>query len=285
MTTSWTFSKEVYDEIQKLPPKTRTRVLRTLGAEEWEKCKEDPLYWLDPKQHAVPYVYTWDPKPLMYCNLCNKPEVTYPVAPPERREYHLNQVHNIVIKDVKERDQSFTALKTIRPFVIKEYMPPIVEAWQDSQFFIIEKSRDMMATWLMVVMFTWDVIFHAGKQHLFQSQDGKRTLELMERVEFVYDHQPEWLKLHKAKFTVGHSKTGIFRVPTLKSEILGFPQGPDQIRAYHPSGVFVDEAAFQEKAGAAYAAIKPAIMDGGKYVAISTPNPGFFQMLSEDRNE
>ncbi len=72
-------------------------------------------------------------------------------------------------------------------------------------------------------------------------------------------------------------------MPGLDSEIIGLAQGPDQIRMHHPSGVFMDEAAFQEKAGDTFAAIKPAIQNGGRFTAISSAAPGWFALVCEDK--
>jgi hypothetical protein len=74
-------------------------------------------------------------------------------------------------------------------------------------------------------------------------------------------------------------------VERTRSEILGFPQGPDQIRQFHPTVIFQDEAAFQPLAGEAFAAIKPAIQMGGKFVAISSANRSYFELICKDKTD
>jgi hypothetical protein len=54
---------------------------------------------------------------------------------------------------------------------------------------------------------------------------------------------------------------------------------------HHPTGFFSDEAAFNPDAAESFAAIKPAISDGGKYSAISSANPGWFHRLCRDALE
>jgi hypothetical protein len=43
-----------------------------------------------------------------------------------------------------------------------------------------------------------------------------------------------------------------------------------------------DEAAFNPDAAETFAALKPAIMGGGRYLAVSSANPSFFQALAQD---
>jgi hypothetical protein len=133
-------------------------------------------------------------------------------------------------------------------------------------------------------MYTWDTLFHRNRENIFQSDDSTKTLDLVERAFFIWDNQPSFLKnIHPAAVSAGQTRSGILRVPSLVSTILGFPQGADQIRQYHPSGVFVDEAAFQVEAEAAFAAVKPAIGAGGRYTAVSSANPGWFMQACRDQ--
>lgn len=278
-------TKSKLDLIKKLSPGLRSKAFKKLGQIEFERCSQDPVYWLDYRQHAVPYVYTLDPKPLYVCKLCG-PDYQDITHSAKHRPEHLTRRHMINTKDKKEIENYFHALPTIRPFTVKSYMPPIIEAWLDTNLFAIEKSRDMMATWLMVALATWDVFFHEGKQHIFQSEDGMKTLELVKRADFIINHQPSWLRdINPGHAVAGGNRSGILILPNLNSEILGFPQGPDQIRQFHPSGVFVDEAAYQDQAAAAFQAIKPAIQEGGKYYAISSANPGFFEAICADTSD
>ena len=204
-----------------------------------------------------------------------------------KRGIHLKLAHNLTIHTIREFGEHFVEMNPTRPFTVIEYMPPIIRAYLDSQFFAIEKSRDMMATWLMVTLSTWDVLFHKGRQHIFQSQDAGKTLELVQRVKVIYDNTPVFLRnaIGPVVFGKGNSKSGEFFSLRQDSEILGFPQGEDQIRQFHPSLVFVDEGAFQILAGAGFAAVKPAIQDGGKYITISSANRSHFELICRDRTD
>lgn len=279
-------SKDLLTAISQQPRGRRTGFLNLLGKLEFDRCAEDIFYWLEALRHGgIPYVFTQDPHPMYYCNLCKDSSV-YKFSDLHR---HLALRHEMIVDDVGLRS-NFSELSSVRPFTMFPYIRPIVETWLREPLVAWEKSRDMMATWTTVVMFTWDAFFHDGRQHIFQSDDSTKTAELVERAAFICNHQPSFLRQQrKIEYTLGQSKSGELLinggVATGGSEILGFPQGPDQIRQYHPSGIFLDEAAFQIEASEAFSAIKPSIQNGGKCTMVSTANPGFFWYVARDRTD
>ena len=268
--------------IARLPKKKRKVYMQLVGRLEWQKCADDIFYWLDSTRHYFPYVYTLDPHPMNKCLLCKEDGATHSF---NKRNIHLELVHKIKVETDGELRGYFVELPTTRVFTLHEYMKAIIKVWLNEQYVFVEKSRDMMMTWLAVAMYTWDTMFHEGRQNIFQSEDAVKTLELVKRSWFIYEHQPRFLREQKrVTFTQGAAKSGIFQVPELNSEILGFPQGPDQIRQYHPSGVFQDEAAFQGQAGDSFSAIKPSIQNGGRFTAVSSANPSWFMIQCRDRS-
>lgn len=276
------FTYELLEEIARMPKRKQKLVLAELYEQEWQRCSDDPVYWLDSRAHAIPYVYTWDPHDLYRCSICDTDELSVSVY---KIAMHLELKHGLTPKNDAAVRAYYSVYPKIRPFTVKEYMPAIIKYWRESQLFAVEKSRDMMLTHLMIALICWDAFFHEGIQWAVQSEDGKKTLDIMEnRIKFIHDNMPPWMrKRHPIRWSAAQSKAGHIKLPSLNSEIIGFPQGPDQVRYLHPTGVFVDEAAFQSEAGAGFSACKPAIEHGGKYVAISTPYPSFFQLVCEDR--
>ncbi len=278
---------DILANLAKLPTKRRKAALRSLGRLEWERCAADVFYWIDERRHPTlgPYVYTLDQHPLHLCRLCNDQTTHFF----NKRSDHLKLFHNVVTDDEDTLRGYFIELPTTRAFpyhLIDEYLRPIIQYWQREQFLFVEKSRDMFATWLMVTLYAWDTLFHAGRQNIFQSDDSMKTKELVERAWFIYNQQPKLLRdVAKVEYAAGPARSGHLRVPSINSEIIGFPQGPDQIRSLHPSGFFQDEAAFQVEAGDAFTAIKPAIQQGGRFTAISSSNPGWFFLVCNDRDQ
>lgn len=271
---------EMLEAISRLTPVRRASAMLDAAKHEWKLCAEDPIYWLDANQHIVPYAYTQDYKPTFVCNLCND-GINYAG---EKRFIHMESRHNIEVTNMQTIKQYFKELDKIRPFPVYDYMRPIIETWLRHSLFAIEKSRDMMLTWLIVSLYTWDTIFHKGIQNIFQSEDATKTRELVRRSWTIYNNQPKWLKsIAPATHSEGTNRAGRIAVPSLQSEIIGFPAGEDKIRMYHPSGIFSDEAAFNPAASSSFAAIKPAIAGGGRYTAISSANPSWFQQLCRDK--
>jgi len=272
-------TEDLLGYLSRCKPKEREQLYAQLGQSEWSKCADDVMYWLDAKRHLIPYVHTRDPKQLFACRICNDGAGrTFDV-----KQTHLKIYHDIETDSDPEIDGYFEPLDTVRPFTLFPYIEPIIKTWLRQKIVFIEKSRDMMVTWLVVTLYTWDTLFHKNRENIFQSDDSTKTADLVERAFFIFDNQPNFLKsLHPASYASGQTRSGILRVPSLVSTILGFPAGPDQIRQYHPSGMFVDEAAFQVEAEASFMAIKPAIQAGGRYTAVSSANPGFFMSCCRD---
>lgn len=282
-------TQDLLTRVSRLPKEQRLRVSRALGEAEFERCANDPCYWLDSTRHiqtarwplGQPYAFTKDPHKIYTCNSCGVEVME------DRRATHLELMHAQATPTLHQLRQSFLLLPAIRPFPMFEYIPPIIEAWLGAQYFAMEKSRDMSATWLMIALHTWDAMFHNGRQEILQSEDAFKTLELVQRAYLIYEETPWILKeaIGPASFSKGTTKSGELYFHKQKSEILGLPQGADQIRQFHPSAIFADEAAFQQEAGATFAAIKPAIMMGGRYSAISSANRSWFELVCRDKTD
>ena len=289
MSTYYQLTQEVLEGLGKVSAKSAREALGIIGTYEWQHCSDDPVYWLDASQHVktkmypqgLPYVFTKDPHILYCCKTCEAQVFG------DKRGLHLELAHKVQATSIRTLMEQFSELPPIRPFTVMEYMPPIIKAYLNAQFFACEKSRDMMATWLMVALSTWDVLFHRGRQHIFQSQDAGKTLELVQRSKIIYDYTPKFLReaIGPVMFGKGNSKAGEMFILRQDSEVLGFPQGADQIRQFHPSLVFVDEGAFQVLAGEGFAAVKPAIQQGGKYITISSANRSHFELICRDRTD
>lgn len=143
--------------------------------------------------------------------------------------------------------------------------------FQQEPVLFIEKSRDMMVSWLGVGLFTHAAMTNPGIEVLFQSQKEEKAFELVEYARVLYHQQDEALR--KA-FPL---KSRIQAQGSLEfgngSRIIGIPGGGDQIRSYHPWGLFQDEAAFMPEAGDAYDNAVPVCK---KILVVSSAGPGWF---------
>jgi len=166
-----------------------------------------------------------------------------------------------------------------RPFPDKPYFRPIVEDFQTEPILFIEKSRDMMISWLITGLFTHTVMTTEGIEVIFQSQKAEKAAELIDYAKCLYEHQPPELQ---AAFPLA---TKLSRQPRMElrfahgGRLLGIPGGADQIRSYHPWGLFADEAAFQPEAGECYEHAVPVCQ---KIVEVSSIGPGWFSDVVTD---
>jgi hypothetical protein len=134
----------------------------------------------------------------------------------------------------------------------------------DQNRLVIDKSRQMMGTWVFVACDLWDTCFHKGVRTFFQSKKEKDAKNILERAWFIYQKLPKFLQIQHQKLDTEL----IF--PTLNSLIWAIPQGGDHIRSYTASNIFSDEAAKQPEFAEAMTASIPSIGKHGRLHALST---------------
>ena len=144
----------------------------------------------------------------------------------------------------------------------------------------IEKSRDMMMSWLCTGYFTHTAMTNDQREVLFQSQKEDKAGELVDYAKILYDQQDERLK-RRFPLLKPLSKQAALKLEFANgSRIIGIPEGADQIRSYHPWGLLMDEAAFQPEAGEAYDDAVPVCQ---KIVVLSSAGPGWFAEFVTDQ--
>jgi hypothetical protein len=160
----------------------------------------------------------------------------------------------------------------------------LAQAYQ-SGIFAIEKSRQMMITWIICAFILWRAKFHPHQLILVQSKREDDAANLVfnkdpynARISFMEYHLPDHLKT--IDWEGKHGSFCNIYFPN-GSHIWAIPEGADIIRSNTPSMIYCDEAAFQPEFGDSYTAALPAVKGGGQYVGVSTANPGAFQELVE----
>lgn len=159
----------------------------------------------------------------------------------------------------------------------RPYLYELAEEWNSHDIMLVEKSRQMMATWLFVALFLHMTCFHRGRRIFFQSKKEEDAKNLKRRASFIYLRLPRFLQVpHVVKDTK-------IEFPTLESEIWAIPQGGEHVRSYTLSGLFSDEAALQDEIEDAYNAALPSLGNNGKLTLVSTPKgKNFFWRLAKD---
>jgi phage FluMu gp28-like protein len=167
----------------------------------------------------------------------------------------------------------------------KRYLQELAYHFLNEKLLLVEKSRQMMVTWLMVACHLWDAQFHEGRRIFFQSKKEADANHLVDRAKFIYNNYPPVYReiIHTnyaARTPMAYLKLEFGK---LNSIIQGTPQGSDVLRQYTASRIFMDEAAFQEKAEETWIAAKPTVVGGGSVVMVSTPNfKNFFYQVRSD---
>ncbi len=178
-----------------------------------------------------------------------------------------------------------------KPFPRYEYIAKTVRLWQARRLLCIVKSRQLMFTWIFAAIATWDARFRHNRDIYLQSKKEDDAARIRDRCWFILQNEPRLIRgwhwegreLQPLGLGRGEQPPEVSFRGT-NSTITGIPEGGDQIRSRVPSGLVMDEFAFQPAARDAYRAARPAI-DGDSWIAvISTPNPGtMFEELAFDR--
>jgi phage FluMu gp28-like protein len=151
----------------------------------------------------------------------------------------------------------------------KEYIRDVCDVFQIESLIAIEKSRQMLVSWVLMALGLWYTMFKDGCRTFIMSKKEKDANAMIDRIKIIYERLPDDLK---NRHPADEFKYLQLSWAKNNSIIQGVPQGPDQVRQYTSSLIISDETAFQEKAEKAWAAARPSLMGGGKYVTISTPN-------------
>lgn len=164
-----------------------------------------------------------------------------------------------------------------RSFPDMPYFRSVMEYLQQEPIVFIEKSRNMMLSWLCVGYFTHVAMTNPGVEVLFQSQKEEKAFELVDYAKTLYELQRPELK---EAFPLARKLKAMAASELLfanGSRIFGIPGGGDQIRSYHPWGLLMDEAAFMTEAGECY---DHAVSVCQKIVVLSSAGPGWFADIS-----
>jgi hypothetical protein len=81
-----------------------------------------------------------------------------------------------------------------RSFPDKPYFPALIQIFEAEPVIFIEKSRDMMLSWLCVGFFTHSAMTNDQREVLFQSQKEDKAAELVDYAKTFYEQQDEALK-------------------------------------------------------------------------------------------
>lgn len=173
-------------------------------------------------------------------------------------------------------------LNPVKKFPNKLMYRIAVRAYEEYDVLFIEKSRQIMISWLYACLMLHDAMFYRGRRNVLQSKKQDDSNALIDRARHVYQELqkmgfPGLPRAKEGEGRIGTDEKIIF--PDNKSELWSVPQGPDVFRSYTVSNVMADEVAFQQKAKRGYEAALPAITGGGKMICPSSANGKVFNWM------
>jgi hypothetical protein len=205
-------------------------------------------------------------------HLAKKPVVAESISAAQKVSDLLTWLQNYTqTKDPHWREAK--AKSPYRPFPDKPYFRPIIEVLQREPVVFCAKSRDLMMSWLFVGFFTHDCMTTPGVEVLFQSQTEDKAAELVEYAKILYRRQDEDIKDLYPLATPLEKQSRLELNFRDGNRIVGIPHGADKVRSYHPTALFIDEAAFIDDAGHSY---EEAIAACKKIAVLSSANAGWF---------
>lgn len=152
-----------------------------------------------------------------------------------------------------------------------------IQKWFNGGNFIILKTRQLGISWTAVGYAIHGMIFRKNYKVYFASYNESAVIEQFERIRFIYEYLPEWMK--SRVIIGGYGSLG--RNLKNNTKIIEFSNG-SSIKAVAsarssghgsaPSLYIMDEFARHERADYAWRAVLPAIKGGGQVIVISTAN-------------
>jgi len=166
------------------------------------------------------------------------------------------------------------------PFPQWPYIQHVFDLLRLRRIVWLEKSRDMMVSWICVAYLTLEAMKVPQRGILFQTQKDDKVKELVKYAKCLYRHQPRWIKEAYPLAKSMRLQADDSLVFAHGGRIVGIPGGANQIRTYHPWGYLNDESSFQPDAGECYNEALSAVK--GKIIFNSSAGPGWYADVRRD---
>jgi hypothetical protein len=157
-------------------------------------------------------------------------------------------------------------LHGIIPFTLHPYQVDTLNKFEDYRKCTILKARQMGLSWLVCAHALWVALFGGAKLILIISKRETDAYYLMERIQFMYDKLPSWLRME-----VTERNKGVLAFSN-DSKIESQPTTKDAGRSRIPSLLVIDEHAFCRYDTELMNSAETALAQGGKCVILSTAN-------------
>lgn len=158
-------------------------------------------------------------------------------------------------------------LKGLIPFHLYDFQADLLHEFNDYQFNIILKARQLGISTITAAYIVWMMLFRREKNVLVVATKFGTAANLVKKVKKMFKHVPGWLKI--ADIEVNNETAFTL---TNGSQIKASTTSSDAGRSEALSLLVIDEAAFVEGLDEMWMAIGPTLALGGRCIALSTPN-------------
>ena len=152
-------------------------------------------------------------------------------------------------------------------FNLYPFQEKVLKLFQENNYSIILKSRQLGISTLAAGYSTWLMLFNQDKNILCIATKQETAKNMVTKVKFMYDNLPSWLK--------EKDKPQEFNKLTLRlnngSQIKATSASSDAGRSEAVSLLLIDEAAFINNIGEIWASAQQTLATGGGCIALSTP--------------
>jgi len=150
-------------------------------------------------------------------------------------------------------------------FNLYPFQEKVLKHYQDEEYLIINKSRQLGISTLCSAFSLWMMLFQKDKNILCIATKQETAKNMVTKVRFAYDQLPKWLQIK----TVEHNKLSL-RLAN-GSQIKATSASSDAGRSEAVSLLLIDEAAFIDGIDEIFASAQQTLATGGRCIALSTP--------------
>ena len=150
-------------------------------------------------------------------------------------------------------------------FNLYPFQAKVLNLWQNNQFSIVLKSRQLGISTLAAGYSLWLMLFHKDKNILCIATKQDTAKNMVTKTKFMFDNLPSWLKIpadENNKLTLKLNNG---------SQIKATSAASDAGRSEAVSLLIIDEAAFIENIEPIWASAQQTLATGGGAIVLSTP--------------
>jgi hypothetical protein len=140
--------------------------------------------------------------------------------------------------------------RVARPMPRLNGVEETIRLWTEGESFNVPKSPRTLCTWTLAALSLWEWLFAPGTEGYIISDTDRKSREILERIVYMLEHldddeQVRVRPLIQAEPYADELHCVAVAGVKVRSKLVGLPQGPNAMRQFGGSFVWVDEAGIQ----------------------------------------